>query len=324
MGCKYILEVAGEKMGMDPANSNIRPILLRFLNEAALELYEQADAPDCMWEQCFKVNGDQTVTMPHYVGEVRAFRELASQTPWSINQMRPRYNQFNWQDQWRNFRIKGKGPLMCTVTNQSIITISVPFVESPPIVVTLTGPTVFSTEANEEITMASPTMTSTNQYLTINSFKKDRVSTYNVIIQDVDGKKLSEIPNNQLEAQYQIIDVSLAPWIQNNQSPLDHYVEGLYKKVLPIFSNDSDEYPAPGCDYILINKMCQLWAEEQEKTEVAVGYDAKATRSLARKNENRNRETEDKVALTANPHDTLLPRIRSGVGKYRYWRGRYY
>ena len=44
---------------------------------------------------------------PEYVGQIRAMRESFSHIAVKLSQMRPRYNQFNWPDEWRNWRIKG-------------------------------------------------------------------------------------------------------------------------------------------------------------------------------------------------------------------------
>lgn len=322
MPVSYILKQAGAKIGLSPSAQSSRNTLLRFLNEAAEELYDQSDPPGSLMEQVFKVNGDQTISCPSYVGEIRAVRELNSQLTWSINQMRPRYNQFNWTDNYRNLRLKNTQALMVSVTNQSVGVITVPAIESPPIVVSVSGPTLSASGVSEDVTMDTISKMTTNQYTDYTAVKKDRVNNYDVTLSDIDGKLMTVIPNNQLAANYQIIDVSLCPWLTNSQSTLDHYLEILYKKSLPHLQNDDDEYPAFDYDNIIVNKMLQLWFEEQGKADIAEGYDAKATRSVARKKENQNKSTEDKIALVSNPHDTLMPRVGKGprTRGYRYYR----
>jgi hypothetical protein len=102
MSVKYILQQFGNKVGLNPAQANQRATMLRFVNEAARELYDQSDMVGSQMEQLFKINGDQTISFPTYVGELRAVRPWDTETPWHINQMRPRYNQINWPDKWRN------------------------------------------------------------------------------------------------------------------------------------------------------------------------------------------------------------------------------
>jgi len=317
MSVKHILSLVGNKAGMNPANDKERSIMLRWLNEATVELYDQSDMVGSLIEQVFRINGDQTISMPADVGTIRACREFNSNLPWHINQLRPRYTQFNWKDQWRNFRLKNKQALMATVTNQSVGVITVPFIENPPIVVSVTGPTANATSVSEDITMSSLSMTTTNAFLDYSSVKKNVINACDVTLSDVDGKLLTVIPNNQFHARYQIIDVSLFPWLQVNTGTFDNYMEVLYKKTLNILSNDDDEFLTGEYDYILVDKVLQLWNEEQGKSEVALAYDAKATRSLARKQEEQNRETEDEVSLVANPHDTIHRRI--GTGLRRRW-----
>lgn len=321
----YILAQAGAKMGLNPSSSTDRVTLLRFLNEAAKELYVQADFTGSLMEQVFKVNGDQTISLPSYVGEIRGVRELASMQAWHLNQMRPRYNQFNWPDMWRNYRLCGKRALQATVTNASVGVITVAEVEDPPIVVTVSGPTTKATLAYEAVTMSAISKQTVNAYTDYNAVKKDRINNCDVTLSDVDGKVLTTIPNNELESQYQIIDVSSCPWLPQSTSVIDNYVEMLYKKTLPYLSLDSDEFPAFGFDNVVVNKIMQLWFEEQGKIDVAIAYAAKASLTAARIHEDQNRGTEDVVALVAHPHDTLLKRIGTGLRRrYNLYAGRKY
>lgn len=331
MSVQYILSQAGSKMGLDPTiptDSTVstgRSVLLRYLNEAARELWEQADVPGCLMEQVFHVNGDQTISLPSTVGTIRAIRELDSQVPWHINQMRPRYNVYNWKDNWRNWRIRNTQALMATVTNQSVGVLSVPRVETPPVVVTVSGNTLDASNVSEVITMDTASKMTVNNFLDYNAVTKNRINTCDVSLKDVDGKLLTVIPNNELEASYQIIDVSACPWLPQSNGTVDNYLEILYKKSLPVFQNDGDEYPAQGYDDVLVNKIMQLWCEEQGKASEALAWDAKATRTMARIKENQNMETEDMVALQPNPHDTLHSRIQPGQRRpYWVWGGGWY
>lgn len=311
MSVAYILSQAGAKVGLNPNDSAERPVLLRFLNEAVDELYAQADMAGSLWEATFKVNGDQTITLPSNIGQVRGMREYSSMIPWSIQKMQPRYYQGNWNDFWRTFRIKGKSALAATITNQSQLTITTPIVDSTPITLTITGSTPDASSVTELITLDAVTKLTTNVWLDITALNKSDVNSCDITLSDPDGVLLALIPNNEKSSVYQVLDVSTCPWLQQSQSKLEHYVEILYKKKLGYLSADGDEFPAQGYDNIIVNKMLQLWFEEQGKADLAQAYDAKATRSLARKHEEENRATQDTVALVENPHDSLNPRVRS-------------
>ena len=317
MGVKYIISQAGNKIGLNPASADERSVLLRFLNEAARELYEQSDMAGSLYEQLFKVNGDQTVAFPEFVGELRACRPFDSMVPWHITQMRPRYNTVNWPDMYRNIRIKNKQTLHTSVRNQAQLVVSVHAVENPPVQVSISGPTDYSDCVVETLIMDSVSKITTNTFNDIISATKNVVNSYNVVISDIDGVELATIPNNQLEASYLLIDVSIYPYYNNQGTGSQaHYLEVLYKKKLTKLFNDADEFPAKGYDDIIVNKIMQLWAEEQNKPDLALAYDTKATRSLARKHEEENRGTEDMIALVPHGHDELLQKVRTNRPKW--------
>jgi hypothetical protein len=199
---------------------------------------------------------------------------------------------------------------MNVITNESVITVTVPSVETTPLTVSITGQTDTATSITEVVTMTSTSVSTVNNFVDVTAVSKSVVTSYDVTLTDVDGNTLTVIPNNELQAWYQIVDVSTMPWLPTSTSSLDHYVEVLYKKALPYLQNDGDEFPAQGYDHIISNKMMQIWAQEEGKADVALAYDQLTTRSLARKTEEANRATQDKVGFVVNPHDTLNPRIR--------------
>lgn len=311
MSVKYILQQFGNKVGLNPSQTNQRATMLRFVNEAARELYDQSDMVGSQMEQLFKINGDQTISFPTYVGELRAVRPWDTETPWHINQMRPRYNQINWPDKWRNYRIKNKHPLHTSVRNESLVTFTVHAVENPPVEITIAGPTENSDRTSEIVVMDAVTKSTVNAYVDVELLEKNRVNSYNISVTDVDGLELAVMGNNRLKSEYLHVDVSTFPYLNNNGGGnAAHWMETLYKKALPYLSADSDEFPAVGFDDVIVNKAIQLYYEIQEKPDLAALYDGKASRTMARKNENENAATEDCIALVPNPHDTLIQPIR--------------
>ena len=320
MPVRYILNQVGYKVGLNPANTAERATLLRILNEAAPELYAQADAAGSLGECLFKINGDQTIAFPSFLGQLRAAREWDTQLPWHINQMRPRYNVQNWTDMWRNYRIKNKHALSKTLTNTAPVVLSVSVVETPPIEVTISGPTDSASAARETIVMDATTKAATLNFLDIELLTKDRVNDYDVTVVDADGNELAVIPNNQMESLYLHVDVSTFPFLNANTSLQAHYMEVLFKKPLPVLSDDADEFPAKGYDNVLVDKCLQIYYQEQAKPDLALVYDAKATRTMARIQEDENAAAEDVVGFVPNGHDYLLPKIRNGrYGRLGGW-----
>jgi len=310
MPLSLILNNVGAKMGYNPSIPTQRSVLLRFVNEAAAELYRQSDMIGVLMEQVFKVNGDQTVALPSYVGPIRAIREFNTQIPWSISRLRPRYNQANWTDMWRNFRLKGRQPLARAIVNQAQLVVTVT-TEQPAVTVSITGRTLEASNITEVVTLTNLANTTVNAFVEVFSISKSGVTVCDVTINDIDGNVLAAIPNNELNAEYEIVDVSTLPWFNQDSGQAEHFVEILYKKKLPYLSEDGDDFPAKGYEYVIINKVLQLWCEEQGKVEEALAYDQKASRTLTRINEDENRATEDIVAMVAHPHDQLLVKIRT-------------
>ena len=315
MALSYILEQVGYKTGLNPKDSGQRAVLLRFANTAAKELYSTSDMAGCLEEQYFKINANQTISLPEYVGQIRAMREAWSHIAIKLSQMRPRYNQFNWPDEWRNWRIKGLQTLQTSLQNQSELLVSASGIETVPAIVNISGPSIGSANVSEVITLSSTPIQTTNAYLDVFSFTRNTVGQYDIILSDIDGNQISYIPNNKLKAQFQIIDISTSPWFPANVNPLLGWVEVLYKKSLPWFQNDNDEFPVQGYDEVWICKCFQLWFEEQKDIQTATSYYQKAIGLLAQIHEDANRGTDDVVSLVENPHD----RINHRVGFGRDW-----
>lgn len=319
MPVSYILRQFGNKIGLDPAVTGDRATLLRFLNEAADELWVEADLVGSLWEQVFRVNGGQTITMPMEVGSVRAVREFYSQNPIHLTQMRPRYNMFNWKDGWYNFRLKNTQALMRTITNSAPLTYNVASLDNPPITINVLGRTSTASSTVESVEMSSLTVPGTLNFIDIVAVTKSDPSSSDVTILDADGNVMTIIPNNALEAKYQILDISAAPWLPTTISTIDNYVEMLYKKRLPYLNLDTDEFPAPGYDNQLVDKCCELYYQENQNPAAALAFDQKATRGLARKYEEQNRATEDQVSFQQVDYDTIQPRIRGA--RFTRWTG---
>lgn len=320
MGIQYILQQVGFKMGQNPSDANQRATMLRFVNSAAREIWNTSDMAGVLREQEFKVNPNQTIAFPPYMGQLRAMRESFGRTAIMLSQMRPMYNQYNWEQSWRNWRLKGIGPLATSLHNQSILQVSVQAVETPPVVVQVTGSTDHASRISETITMTSVTMPTTHAFTDVAAFTKSTVNNYDVALQDVDGNQISYIPNNRLKAEFQIIDIANAPWLLPNANPLVGWVEVLFKEALPYLSVDSDEFPAAGYDDVVIAKCLQLYYEEQKDIPTSQAYYSKAMDLLAKIHEDANRGTDDMVALVENPQDRINPRVGFGRDWWQAYR----
>ena len=126
------------------------------------------------------------------------------------------------------------------------------------------------------------------------------------LVDDTDNTIIyAEILPGHEESRYLIIDVSEFSFSSTAAEDDSHTLQVLYKKSLPVFRNDRDEFPAVGYDNILVSKCMELFLEEQGKIEEAILHDRKATRSLARRQADLERGQEQKVVFKRHNHDKL-------------------
>jgi hypothetical protein len=330
MSVEYILDRFGKKIGMLPSDTNQRALLLDYLNEAAQELYEQSDMPGSLEEAEFYVQGDKTVAMPADVYAVRSIREKAgSNAMWDAEPLTARYRENNWDTNYGKFRVKGYSPLKVSLptaitgaansTNRLIVrtygitttdddyevVIKTPYSEA--FLVSVAGPAVASATSSTNVTLApSNAVVITDIISFARTFKPTATVGVVQLIDYVDNSIVyAEIPSNSMESRYLIVDVSEFPFSSSAAEDDSHTLQILYKKALPRLQNDTDEFPAPGYDNILVSKCMELFLEEQGKIEEAILHDKKASRSLARRQADLERGQEQKVVFKRHNHDKL-------------------
>ena len=312
MSVEYILDRAGKKLGINPGDNHQRSIMLDYLNEAAQELYEESDMVGSLVEDSFYVQGNKTIALPSNVSSIRAIREKESKYPWKLSNLTERYAYNNLEQDDRTWRIKGYEPFKVTPTSFSGMKAVVTAAMST-ITITVVGSAAGISRAFEEVTLSSTSNAFSPTFTSIESIIKSDVCTYDISIKESDDTVVALIPNNEKESQYLIVDVSEFPLesdaAQNDQNTL----EVLYKEKLPYLSKDSDEFPADGYDNIIVNKVMQLFMEEQGKIEEAMLYDKKASRSLGRRNADLERGQIQRVRFDKHPHDKLTVSL---INKY--------
>ena len=330
MSVEYILDRFGKKVGMLPSDTSQRALLLDYLNEAAQELYEQSDMPGSLEEAEFYVQGDKTVAMPADVYAIRAAREKSgSNAEWETEPLVARYRENNWETNHNKFRIKGYSPLKVSLptsitdaansTNKLVVraygitttdddyevVVKTPYSEA--LLVSVAGPAVADATASTNVTLAPSNNVTVKDII---SFARTNKPTSTVgVVQLIDYADnnivYAEIPSNRMESRYLIVDVSEFPFSSSAAEDDSHTLQVLYKKTLTRLQNDTDEFPAPGYDNILVSKCMELFLEEQGKLEEAILHDRKATRSLARRQADLERGQEQKIVFKRHNHDKL-------------------
>ena len=272
MSVAYILDRVGKKLGINPNDNHQRSIMLDYLNEGAQELYEESDMVGSLVEDSFYVQGNKTIALPSNVSSVRAIREKESQYPWNLSNLVERYARNNIEQDDRTWRIKGYEPFKVTPT--SFASMKATATQSmTDISLTVVGTRSDASRFVETVDMDATSNTFSTTFTAIESIIKSDVCTYDISIKQSDDTVVAVIPNNEKESSYLIVDVSEYPWESDAAQDDTHTLEVLYKKKLPYLSKDSDEFPADGYDNILVNKVMQLFMEEQGKIEEAMLYD---------------------------------------------------
>jgi len=304
MSVEYILDRVGKKLGINPNDNHQRSIMLGYLNEGAQELYEESDMVGSLVEDSFYVQGDKTIALPSNVSSIRAVREKESKLPWNLSNLTERYSYNNVVQNDRTWRIKGYEPFK--VTPSSFASMKATATQAmTDISLTVIGTRSDASRFVETVDMDATSNTFSTTFTSIESIIKSDVCTYDISIKESDDTVVAIIPNNEKESQYLIVDVSEFPWEDTSPQDDAHTLEVVYKKKLPYLSRDSDEFPADGYDNIIVNKVMQLYMEEQGKIEEAMLYDKKASRSMGRRNSDLQRGQTQKVKFDKHPHDKL-------------------
>ena len=329
MSVEYILDRFGKKVGMLPSDTSQRALLLDYLNEAAQELYEQSDMPGSLEEAEFYVQGDKTIAMPSDVYTIREIREKGSNHDmWETVPLTERYRENNWSADHNKFRVKGYSPIQRTLptsitgaanaTNKlrikyfgitaasEVINLVCKTDRSDSYNIAHTTTAVGTAAGTQSDTVADPGVPITDIIGFTRSSKPAATQGKVQLLDYVDTSIVyAEIPSNALESKYLIIDVSEFPFSTSAAQDDAHTVQVLYKKALTRLQNDTDEFPAPGYDNILVSKCMELFLEEQGKMEEAILHDRKASRSLARRQADLERGQEQLAVFKRHNHDKL-------------------
>lgn len=227
------------------------------INKAAEELYNQDDLIGSLREQVFNVNTDgegMQITMPNYVGKIRAVRWYYPSVNLNMVDMRPKYAARFWQPKnFISWRLKGESPIQVDISNAALITVTFKAACEKAINVTIEGTTDNATGLTKEtlaFAIGDLTKTTTMSFETITALTKDVPSLYDCEVLDVDDNVLATIPNNQLNTSYQWVQIMNLPNNTNggNQTAFNlptSYVEVLWKQKFRPFINLSDEFLCP-------------------------------------------------------------------------------
>lgn len=300
--------------GLDPDETNNRKVALSIINRGARDLYNSLEADALMREVTLLVPQNAQVSLPPFIGELRAMRECDYSTTVPIHEIgAPRYASDTWAYMWRNWRRKGKEPLASSLSAASLLTFTAPVIETVNVVLTVTGRTALSQRVTETVTLNALTKTTTNSFAAIESIICPLNRVYNITVTDVLGNTLATLYNNEQRTSYLIVDVSMYAWLNAVGDGTTSAMDVLYKAKFYNFFHDTDEFCADGYDDAVGYKALELWCQNQDgKEQDAILYRAKAMEVVVNNLSDKEKGQVIKISHGANPVYNMFARMRSG------------
>lgn len=300
-----------------------RSIALSYINRAAKEIYKSLEADAIMREVTLVVPTNQQVTLPPYIGHARGMRQVPICTGlnygWGYNFPMneigsPRYLSNAWKDKWTGWRLKGKVPLSTSITNASLLTLTVSATETPNVEVVITGSTTNSQRISETVTMSATSVATTNSFATIDSIVCVDFRTYDITISDASGNELAILYNSEKQTRYLLVDVSQYSWVWYSDCP--SLVEVLYKAKFYNFINDTDEFAAEDYEEAIRCKAMEFYfAPQANKETQALGWRLASTQAINIATQCAEVGEQRKIVHAPNPVYTAFRRLRSGFAR---------
>lgn len=279
-----------------------RETALREINFAWRELWAVDDLPNSLFEISVQP-ADRTLarlTLPHYVGQIRAVKKTRDRLRIHLNTPRANYQAAEYIQSPFTWAILGSTPLKTTITNATTLDLSFAEEQTEQITATLIGPTDNAAEDREQIVfdIGDTTKSTTKRFSDLVSASKDKFTSADLNITAGDGTELGFIPNNEYTAANLIVQIHDKC---QNCTPCDcDCFDVLYKRTAPILYYD--ESPIPGnCDEALMAKTLEwilLPKDGQDQKALLFAEKSKAMMSIH--NEDRSVGKEQRLDLGPN------------------------
>lgn len=274
MSLKLIRAKIAAETGFHPESSDDDKNYLNLeINNIANDLYSEHDLVGSLKEIIifFELTA-KLVSLPSYVGEVRASRYYDSPFILTLRDIRPRYSSSGFTKQILDPREIGVSTLFNQITNASVLKFSLPEgeVESTDLEIDIIGATPVSTNIQEKLILIAGqnTITSINNWVEApTSILKNRYNSFDILVTDIEDNELALIPNSELNSRYKVFQVrddNLIGQISANS------LEVLYKEAFIPLVNDNDEFLKSIYDEVLFWKfLYEYWSKQEGKESLA-------------------------------------------------------
>lgn len=300
-----------------------RTLALEWINRGADEIYKNLEPDDALSEVCLAVPANMQLTLPSYVGELRAVREYKYSTTIPIQSIgSPMYSSDTWQFLWRNWRLKGTSPLHTSMSNVGVLSLNIPVIDNS--VVTVNMQTATGARVIEQITMNALVVVTTNSPTKIFSISSATLGRlYDITINDINGIEIATLHNNEKHTRYRVIDVSEFQWGSYfSATPNTNIAQLLYKPTLYPYYYDTDEFIALDFDAAIQYKALELYYQGQENKETdVILYSKKATQAMDIATRNQEAGENKQLLFQPNAVYKAFGRLknRQGFGQNNYF-----
>lgn len=233
--------------GFSIRNDAERAVLVKKINDAIEELYVPTDLDQSLGEVVLSLDtSSDQVCLPPYCGQVRGCRYTESGSNVELNNIIPRYHAgiFNKEAWALRFRELPRRPLFRNITNESILKLSIPAVDTiRDFSVIVNGSNSNSSIVQEIVTFTKDV---TTLKLTTNIFREVRsivtsfstARKYDLSIKDANDVLLGVLPNNHTKLEHIVFQVSESLQGGSNLNS----IEVCFKWTLVPLTSDYDEF----------------------------------------------------------------------------------
>jgi len=287
-----ILKKIESSKGFKITNVSERANLVKKINTAALELYTKTDLDGSLMEQLFVIDVQSAnIVLPPEAGWIRGCRYADARIRVDQSDIRPRYHHGGFhREVWPlKFRELPRRATFLDITNQSVIKLTLPIANGDSFKLVLIGKNSNSQYVKEELDFgAGDTEKETmSEFDEISSIIKDKRTTYDITVADVNDAVLAIFPNYSKELIHLALQISDATEYPYGIFP----IEVLFKRHYISMEDDYDTFLC-GSQYedAIYWKFRELYALDKEN-------DYQGAKEMRDKASNLKADIDDQVSM---------------------------
>lgn len=189
-----------------------RADILREINYAWGEIWESDDLPNSLFEITVKPeeNNVSLLTLPHFVGRVRAIKETSTKIRVELNTPRQWYHDDTYfQSPWTH-RILGVHPLRKAITNATRLKFTIPVANPSLFNIAVIGADDRASSVRDLLSMGlnQREVWTTRQFSDPTAIVKSALTDFDVTITGANGEDLGVIPNLRYDARNTVLQIT--------------------------------------------------------------------------------------------------------------------